>query len=821
MAFAYGSMAGILRERENHLSYKGMSLTLPPCRSSGSRYALIFLGYGLLFSAQAQSNWKSWQREHGLVGVSEQAIVPGAKHSALMQYFLDENPQSTASSKHPRGAFQADGNLSISFDASRDFVPDDLFVQFYTTTDLTNGDWAAQPYSFSASEDAPGRWSQTFSADVGAISGPIFYRLGVTRDPSDAEVTPIENQTIAVNSGALSLPFSIENLDSSATGFAISATSGNATLFPETSISISGSSPNFTLNLASPNSIGIALFELTITDGAQTAKHSFSVTVAGGLGEQPDGYDIILVWGQSNERGVDGAIDLELDTDPTGRIQQFALSGENSGSIIDIDDGTIYTPIASGAVVGPGFSFAKAYAETLAANRKVLIVPVCVGGTSYIGNPRWNPYGDGIDENGDLYLLAISAVNDALAAAQAIYPDSCVVGFYGGPGENDAGAQTYADFIDRHTEVIRSFRQQITGAGNAWAIKSGMVPEWALSGAYGRLILDAAQVRAEEILPYYAFSEGVAGYQYVNENDVLESIHYNAGGNRLKGANAAALVPIAKSRSTPVDFPADVYSGIGAANATDIARPELAVGLRRLVKGYTGPALNLRNDATGETRDIFFQANGELDAKSIELLSGSNHTYITRLYDQSGHGRDLTAPTAALQSQFTSSGALFFKGRRPAFNRDKRTGFYACADYDSPAFATVIGRIPLRNCVALGTNSIMLYRPGGGNLAMMPGGQQIINDFGENYVAIAADAATQRIWVDGVSQTLQSASTSSYGGSGISFMALNSDGTKPVRGEFSELALWGDGLTEAEITRINETLAAYTAWNSIESSAAE
>lgn len=783
---------------------------------------LILFPFLLLLTVECLSaqSWKDWLLQYDLVGLSEYSDTDRDNQSALMEYFLGSDPTAFSPVRPTRPGFdKAAGVFTLSLQSNWSDLPEDLHIRLVRSTDLSENGWEEQAYGFNADPNIEEGYTHSYEASVPTgEEDSQFFRLIIDQKSADPEISPIPNQRIQVGSGTIELPFQLKNIDTDSPEFQLTVSSSHSSILPHPSIQQTGDPDEWLLSLSPPiGTLGVSLIELAASDDSRVARRSFHAEVVGSNGEEADGYDIILVWGQSNERGVDDTVILAKDTDPTGRIQQFALSGPDTGKIIDIDDGTIYYPIAPGRVVGPGFSFAKAYGRAIPENRKILIVPVCVGGTSFIGNPRWNPYGDGSDQNGDLYHLAISAMNEALIAAKEIHPNSKVVGFFGAPGENDSKASNYSDFMERLTQAVRGFRESISGANNAWAIKPGMVPEWALSGAFARALLDAAQVRAESRLPYYAFSDGVEGHQFVNSDGDLEAIHYNAEGNRIRGANAAALVPVAKSRSQPVRFPSDLYSGIGSENETSVARPELAIGLRRMVHGYEGPALQLRHSDTGALANVYFQANGEIDYKSMKIFADGGDCFVTRFFDQSGHGRDLVSPNESLQSQLVMSGVIQFQGRRPVFNRDKRTGYYEFAGTINPEFATVVGRFPLRNSVVLGTDTLMLYRPGGAPLTIQPGSRQLVNDFGEKYVSIAADASSQRIWVNGVDQASQDGPSSNYSGPGVSFMALDQTGTKAVRGEFSELVLFGSGLREDQIDKINADLALYSAWNSFES----
>lgn len=781
----------------------------------------------LLSSADAQS-LSAWLGSHSLTDGDELTDHDEDGWPALLEYLVDSDPTDSNGRLSVSSEVVSGNRLALNMRSSRSAVPSDLTVQLQGSNSLETASWNDAAFGSQINDNGDGSWTYVYTQNTALDSGGYpFLRLSVTSidppDPVAPTITGFSNQTVTEGDSAFSLNFTVADTDTPVDSLTTTVASDNTSLFPLSALSITGTGANRSLQITPPSSgTGTAQITVTVSDGALSASSAFLITVNSSGGGTADGYDIILVWGQSNERGKEEALDPALDADPTGRIQQFALSGKDAdgnsiiGTIVDVDDGQLYTPIAPSQAVGPGFAFAKAYADQIAANRKVLIVPCMVGGTSFIGNPRWNPDGiDNGDQDGDLYFLAISGCNDAVVAAQALYPDSRIVGFYGGPGENDAGYGSYAEFLDKYTRAIQGFRDNITGASTAWAIKSGMLPEWALTGATSRYALDAAQMRAEEVLPYYAFADGVEGYAYDN-------IHYTAEGNRIKGAQAAALVPIAKSRTTAVPFPTDLYSGTAGGDSTSVRTPELACSMRRVVKGYTGPAIRLRNAATGIEQDIDFQSNGELDYFAVEAFANGEDCYLVRFYDQSGNSRDLVAPDDVSEAQFVLGGTPMFLGRRPAVGRGK-AAYYECTEgFDSPSFASVIGNFPAgNNRIAMQSGTIIIGRSGSGTLTMEPGSQELESDIGEEYLSISVDASSEQMWVNGQLADTQNGTAMSFTSSGsVSFMAT-SGSTRNVRGDFTEMVLFSGSLSQGEIDIINQGLRAYSAWNSYESDAAQ
>ncbi len=76
-----------------------------------------------------------------------------------------------------------------------------------------------------------------------------------------------------------------------------------------------------------------------------------------------------------------------------------------------------------------------------------------------------------------------------------------------------------------------------------------------------------------------------------------------------------------------------------------------ALGLRRLLTSWTGPALNLRRASDGARQDILFTPSGDLDAFGVQAFLGSSTGWIAAWYDQSGHRNHAVQATNAQQPQ--------------------------------------------------------------------------------------------------------------------------------------------------------------------------
>jgi len=103
-----------------------------------------------------------------------------------------------------------------------------------------------------------------------------------------------------------------------------------------------------------------------------------------------------------------------------------------------------------------------------------------------------------------------------------------------------------------------------------------------------------------------------------------------------------------------------------------------AYSLRKLRIGYTGDAIEVRIDTTGQpTYDIGF-VDGELDVTTLEgYCTGGLDAYVTTWYDQSGNGRDATQTTDANQPQIVSSGSVIIENGKPSVEFDNTDDQFA------------------------------------------------------------------------------------------------------------------------------------------------
>jgi hypothetical protein len=166
------------------------------------------------------------------------------------------------------------------------------------------------------------------------------------------------------------------------------------------------------------------------------------------------GYDVIMLAGQSNMVGYNTTADNPTYAAVSPQVFMWNYA---NGTIVAAQDPLIMT--GGSLNVGPGLTFAKAYAASIASNRKVLLVGVAQGTTGF--NNGW--LAPTSSTNSALSANAVTTVNKAIAAAGA---GAKFVGIIWDQGENDVYYETYPAYQTNLLNLIQYFRTSITGASS-------------------------------------------------------------------------------------------------------------------------------------------------------------------------------------------------------------------------------------------------------------------------------------------------------------------------------------------------------------------
>lgn len=343
------------------------------------------------------------------------------------------------------------------------------------------------------------------------------------------------------------------------------------------------------------------------------------------------GFDIILLIGQSNMQGA-GVRDAKIDV-VDSRVFQFGCLASDTTYYQKIHQAAdpLSMPVG-GTDLGPGMPFARTYAAMTPTNRRVLLLPLAVGSTGLVGG-TWASGAPG----GTLYESAISQALLAVTAAQAMYPNSRIVGFAWIQGEGDGdGAQTQAAYATALKAMIAGFRARLS-VPDAWFIIGGMVPEGITSHANYQPI-NAAHIQVANETDHCAFVAGPTGL------DGGSALHYNAAGIRLHGAHMALAVTAAKSYSaTPVAASAVSMAG-PTSGVVSVASSNFTLSIAGVITGTVRATPSdsggggtftpaFRDLLTGTASGTFTYTPGSTGAKTISITNNgglanpSNITY--------------------------------------------------------------------------------------------------------------------------------------------------------------------------------------------------
>lgn len=252
---------------------------------------------------------------------------------------------------------------------------------------------------------------------------------------------------------------------------------------------------------------------------AQSLDEDPTVNGVDPTGSLADGYDVILVAGQSNMAGRAA----KVAGDPDGAIDpRVFMWNPASGTIGAAYDPLIHQEPTAASTAGLALTMAKAYIKTIPSNRKVLLVGAAFGGTSFnedVTAPtslwdfttktfnyqapnlhhRWMATLDPA-VGGDLYRGAVRRANDAMAKAG---PTARFVGILWHQGESDSvngGAPTYATNLQN---LITALRSNITGASSRTPVVVGEFNPCLLAACPARTGTQPTVEAFNQILNYF------------------------------------------------------------------------------------------------------------------------------------------------------------------------------------------------------------------------------------------------------------------------------------------------------------------------------
>jgi len=126
----------------------------------------------------------------------------------------------------------------------------------------------------------------------------------------------------------------------------------------------------------------------------------------------------------------------------------------------------------------------------------------------------------------------------------------------------------------------------------------------------------------------------------------------------------AQIVINASSPYRPIGGPANLL-------LDDYPNAAAAYSLRKLDKDYTGSAIRVRKDTTGQPeQDIGFTASGNLDTAALKSFLNARSGFVTTWYDQSGNARNFVQTTQANQARIANLGVIDRENNKPFIRFD-------------------------------------------------------------------------------------------------------------------------------------------------------
>lgn len=277
-----------------------------------------------------------------------------------------------------------------------------------------------------------------------------------------------------------------------------------------------------------------------------------SVPVA--LNPNDAGFDVYLLAGQSNMAGKALGFNASGPDPVHPRVYVFPQTGVFAGQIALAADPLGHPDASTG--MGPGLPFARWQTLRTSSNRNILLVPTAWTGSGFsfdsVNSPRTWQVGNTSAGIFNLYENAISQVNAAIAAANAVGASARLAGVVWLQGEHDTSQGSYQTWLDA---LIDGFRTRF-GIADLPFVVGQMVPEFiaANSGNQNTVHIDTPRRKTRT-----AFAYGIANAQNG------DSLHYNVSGQRWMGRsmfdafvraklNVTGTAPVAPSTISVVQY---------------------------------------------------------------------------------------------------------------------------------------------------------------------------------------------------------------------------------------------------------------------------
>lgn len=206
----------------------------------------------------------------------------------------------------------------------------------------------------------------------------------------------------------------------------------------------------------------------------------------------------------------------------------------------------------------------------------------------------------------------------------------------------------------------------------------------------------------------------------------------------------------------------------------DYPNAAAAYSLRKLRSAYTGDAIRVRIDTTGNPEYNIGFVNNELDVATLEgYCTGGLNAYVKTWYDQSGNGNDATQTSAANQPQIVSSGSVILENGKPSVQFDGSDDALSVGNFD--LYSNTNGQCIISVFKALNANTnrqiIAKYFAGQSKRQWNFANdnynvQDLANSYNGSNLAQGVNTQTQQLffgnWIPSTSTILYQNSTNSY-----------------------------------------------------------
>ena len=294
------------------------SLTLPDKILSGQSYTVSWsvLGY--------HSGYQSQVAFFNCAGIATDC---GADYANNTENSGDLDPTSTET-----GAWDYNGILSTRFHYTYSFTAPtvsgdtDLVMRFYRINDADNTAGKSRlallvPGGLSnvAYYDSTGRRIKKTVLDDSAFPGSGFPK-----------VSTLAAQRTDANTTTSSISFSVDDLESDASGLSVAVSSSNTALVPTTNIFVGGSGTTRTITATpSSNEAGETTITIALSDGTNTTIGSFVLTVGSALSIA----DVTIEEGDSGSVNLDFVVSLDQASTQTITVDYATSDGTATGGV--------------------------------------------------------------------------------------------------------------------------------------------------------------------------------------------------------------------------------------------------------------------------------------------------------------------------------------------------------------------------------------------------------------------------------------------------------------------------------------------------------